>query len=79
MWHQANFLKICFSPSLGEHYFANRHKGISLEKLPFLDLTPSVTAKCPLALSKNGFKTNTFSTFSPLGPTKPPHILTLAI
>ena len=46
---------------VGEHYFANRHKGISLEKLPFLDqIPPFVTAKCPLALSKNAYKTNCF-------------------
>ena len=53
----------------GEHYFANRPKGNSLQKLLFVTCpTLLATTKSPLALSKNNGKTSSFSTFSLFGP-----------
>ena len=52
----------------GEHYFANRPKGISLQKLLFGTCpTTFATAKCPLEAQKNSGKTRRFSTFSLFG------------
>ena len=53
----------------GDSYFANRPKGISLQKLLFGTCpTTFATTKSPLALSKNNGKTRRFSTFSLFGP-----------
>ena len=53
----------------GEHYFANRPKGISLQKLLFGTCpTLRATTKSPLALSKNSGEARRFSTFSLFGP-----------
>ena len=50
---------------VGEHYFANRPKGISLQKLLFGSCpTPLATTKSPLKAKKNNGKTCRFSTFS---------------
>ena len=53
----------------GEHYFDNRPKGISLQKL-LSGTAPTMlaTTQSPLALSKNNGKACRFSAFSLFGP-----------
>ena len=74
MRHETKFLKML--PALaGEHYFDNRPKGISHQKLLFGTCsTLLATTKSPLALSKKHTKTNGFLTFSLFGPINPFHI-----
>ena len=53
----------------GEHYFANRPKGISLQNLLFGTCpTLLATTRSPLKAYKNNNKTCRFSTFSLFGP-----------
>ena len=55
---------------VGEHYFVNRRKGVSLQRLLFgtCSGTFATTKSTPFALSKNNVKTCRFSTSSHFGP-----------
>ena len=67
--HRANFLKICFPPSLGTIILPTAPKEFRLKTFCFWTCpTPFVATKCSLPLSKKHIKTNENSTISLFGP-----------